>query len=521
MIACRVIKLVALLMLLALSFISPASAANIESLLMPGKLSAAHAKLESDCTSCHDRSNKVAQRQLCMTCHKEVASDIQQRSGLHGRMTNAGLADCQGCHTEHIGREGDIVKFVATQFDHRNTDFILEGAHRVLACASCHQPGKKYRQATSTCVACHKQDEPHQGKLGTDCKSCHSTTTWLNARYDHGKTKFPLANRHAQVSCASCHAGNRYQGTPQQCVSCHAPDDVHRGTRGTTCDQCHSTISWTTAKFDHQRETGFALQGAHAKTECTSCHTTGRMNDPVSKTCQGCHQSQDAHAGRMGQKCETCHNSTSWKPAQFDHARDARFALTGPHAQLSCDTCHTANVATQKLGTTCIACHRADDAHAGQLGAECNRCHLANTWRQEVSFDHDLTDFPLVGLHVSVPCAQCHLTTKFKDAKTDCNSCHVGDDVHKGGLGKQCATCHNTNGWNIWSFDHGKATRFALTGAHATLECASCHQQPASEVKLSRDCGACHVRDDVHFGQFGRQCQRCHTTISFRQVRMQ
>ena len=507
-------------MLLSLTLLHDSSAAGIETLLMPGKVAAAHAKLEGECSNCHDRTNKVSQTALCLACHKDVAGDMQRKAGFHGHLPNAATLQCTGCHTEHKGRDADIVKLVKEQFDHAQTEFPLRDAHKTVSCVSCHQAGKKYRDAPTACVACHKSVEPHQGQLGNDCAACHSSSTWLNARFDHGKTQFPLANKHAEVACVGCHAGNRYKNTSTRCASCHAPDDVHRGSRGTDCAQCHTTISWSTAKFDHARETGFALNGAHAKTDCASCHTSGRMEDPVPKTCSGCHQSQDAHAGRMGAKCENCHASTDWRPANFDHMRDAHFALTGPHAKLECDTCHTANVATQKLGTTCISCHRAQDAHAGQLGA-CEQCHVADTWRGEVRFDHDLTDFPLLGLHVVAACEQCHLTLRYKDAKSDCYSCHQNNDVHRGGLGKQCATCHNANGWNIWTFDHGKATRFALTGAHAPLDCAACHKRPASEVKLPMDCGSCHVRDDIHFGQFGRQCQRCHTTISFKQVRMQ
>lgn len=515
-------RLIALLiMLLAMSYVKAVSAANIETLLMPGKVTSAHARLEDTCGNCHDRTNRRSQTSLCLDCHKDIAADMKTRGGFHGRLPNAETLQCQGCHSEHLGRDADIVKLVAEQFDHQRTDFPLRDAHATATCSGCHQSGRKYRQASSTCVACHKQDEPHDGRLGTDCATCHGSVTWLNARFDHGKTKFALANKHAEVQCVACHAGNRYKNTPTQCVSCHAPDDVHRNLRGSDCAQCHSTVSWATARFDHAKQTGFALNGAHARTDCVSCHTSGRMEDLVPKDCHGCHQAQDSHAGRMGQKCEQCHTSTDWRPASFEHERDARFALTGPHAKLSCDTCHTTNVATQKLGTACVSCHRAQDAHAGQLGEYCQQCHVADTWRGEVRFDHDLSDFPLVGLHVAVPCAQCHLTQKFKDAGTDCQSCHQSEDVHNGGLGKNCASCHNSNGWNIWSFDHGKATRFALTGAHARLDCAGCHKRPASEVKLSTDCGSCHVRDDVHFGQFGRQCQRCHTTIAFKQVRMQ
>jgi hypothetical protein len=35
-------------------------------------------------------------------------------------------------------------------------------------------------------------------------------------------------------------------------------------------------------------------------------------------------------------------------------------------------------------------------------------------------------------------------------------------------------------------------------------------------VKLQSTCIACHRNDDVHLGQFGAQCQRCHSTATFK-----
>jgi Class III cytochrome C family len=165
----RVYKLVVVLfMLMTSSVIGVASAASIETLLMPGKVTNAHAKLESTCSNCHDRTNKVSQTALCLDCHKDVAGDMQKRAGFHGRLPNVSTLQCQGCHTEHQGRDADIVKFVTEQFDHQHTDFPLRDAHATLTCGGCHQAGKKYREAPTTCVACHKKDEPHQGQLGND-----------------------------------------------------------------------------------------------------------------------------------------------------------------------------------------------------------------------------------------------------------------------------------------------------------------------------------------------------------------
>jgi hypothetical protein len=496
-------------------------AASIETLIMPGKLTSAHAKYEGQCSQCHDRANRDRQAALCMNCHKDVAADVRAHAGFHGRLPAIDSAQCKACHTEHIGRDADIVRLTRPTFDHSKTDFALAGAHAAVDCSACHRPGRKFRETPSGCVDCHKSADPHGGKLGPSCGSCHDTSTWAKARFDHDRTKFVLRDAHRSVTCAACHAGNRYAGTPTACASCHSPDDVHRGARGPDCASCHTTIAWKTSKFDHAGEAHFPLVGAHAQLGCQACHRTPNLKDPLPRDCVGCHRADDAHATRFGAACEKCHGNSAWQPATFDHARDGRFELVGSHAKLACNACHTSVIAQQKLATDCNSCHRTNDAHAGRLGTDCARCHGVDGWRKDVNFDHDLTQYPLVGLHVAVPCHACHASPAFKGTPGDCNGCHQRDDRHQGALGKDCESCHSPNGWSLWKFDHGKVTRFALTGAHASVTCAGCHTQPPERVKLSGDCESCHSKDDVHLGQYGRQCQRCHGTSTFKGARLQ
>ena len=68
------------------------------------------------------------------------------------------------------------------------------------------------------------------------------------------------------------------------------------------------------------------------------------------------------------------------------------------------------------------------------------------------------------------------------------------------------------------NFDH-LTTGFELTGAHRLQACESCHVD-AVFAGTPRVCAACHAQDDVHHGQFGRQCQRCHGTTTFKGARM-
>ena len=498
-----------------------AEAVNPEVLLMPGKLTAAHAKYEEQCTQCHDRRDRSRQTGLCLDCHKEIRADVAQHRGFHGRLPGIETAECRACHTEHLGRNADIVKLDREQFNHDRTDYPLQGAHVNVACARCHVAGKPYRQAPGDCLACHRKEEPHEGKLGRDCASCHDVTAWRHVSYDHNKTAFPLRDRHADIACAACHFGNRYKDTPRECVACHQPDDVHHGERGAKCADCHNTRSWKNSRFDHKKETGFALEGVHERIACNDCHRSGNLKDKLPRDCFGCHQGQDSHAGRLGRECGKCHDNETWTRSTFDHTRDTQWPLPGRHAKLGCHLCHTAPVASQKLGTECSSCHRASDVHLGTLGSTCDQCHTPEGWRTHVAFDHDLTRFPLVGLHVAVPCEQCHLTREYRDVGKECLDCHRKDDVHRGNQGKACARCHSPNGWRLWEFDHAKETGFALSGAHAKLACEGCHRRPPDEAKLAQDCLSCHERDDVHLGQYGRQCDRCHSTTTWKGARVQ
>ena len=443
------------MLLLAATFVtawqgSTAAQSVFEKLVMPGELIEGHAKLEKDCGNCHEPFSKSAQPRLCLNCHKEVAADIAAQRGFHGKSSAVAKAECRHCHADHKGRNADIVNLDRTLFNHALTNFALKGAHRSVDCQSCHAPKAKLRAAANDCVGCHRKIDPHKGRLGDVCQSCHSEDGWRKVKaFDHSRTKFPLEHAHVRVPCATCHAGERYKGLPSQCADCH--------------------------------------------------------------------RLQDVHAGRRGDKCATCHSPRKWATVHFDHDKATRFALKGGHKKVKCESCHTGDLYKEKLSMRCASCHQKNDPHKGQLGAACERCHQETGWRQKVAFDHDLTQFPLIGRHTTVTCEECHRTPRFKDAPKQCSACHE-DTFHKARLGPACATCHNPNGWTRWRFDHQAQTRFPLTGAHVGVGCHGCHRTPVTtKVGLAKDCYSCHMADDVHRGGFGRLCEKCHSTVSFRQ----
>jgi len=495
--------------LAAFALATPAAGVGFEDLLSPGELATAHADLDGGCGDCHQAMKRESEKPLCLACHEEVQADLRDGAGFHGRDPAARDSACRVCHPEHRGRGADLLGLGRSTFDHERTDFPLAGGHARVECGSCHAPDERHREAPSDCVGCHRDDDPHRGTMGLQCGDCHEPAGWGQGRFDHATTGFALEGRHAEVVCGMCHGPAGYEGAPTTCGGCHAVDDAHAGRLGDTCGDCHSPQTWATTRFDHARDAGHPLRGAHRETACEGCHV--RPDLEPAKDCNGCHAPDDVHRGSRGTDCQRCHGEDRWQSRRFDHAAEAGWPLHGRHADSDCAACHVAG-ADVALDRRCRSCHAVEDVHAGQLGDDCAACHTAAGWVHELAFDHDLGPFPLLGLHAMVACEECHGSARFHDTASDCASCHRADDVHERRLGPDCGRCHNPNGWPIWHFDHTAATRFALEGRHTGLRCEACHRQPVSaSPRLASDCQSCHRRDDPHRGGFGAECQRCHS----------
>ncbi|MBV1907086.1 MAG: hypothetical protein KUG75_13505, partial [Pseudomonadales bacterium] len=228
--------------------------------------------------------------------------------------------------------------------------------------------------------------------------------------------------------------------------------------------------------------------------------------------CQGCHRSNDIHIGRNGTACEQCHNQRDWAP-DFDHFSDTNFALQGAHAEVSCKACHIGKL-TDAVNTECADCHAGSNPH-GKLQGDCETCHGQTSWNDEISFHHDLSRFPLIGMHRVTSCEQCHQTLEYSPLAMACSHCHEQDDIHEGSLGEDCTGCHNPVSWSYWVFEHDEVSDFSLDGAHENLVCEACHTRGTSANRQSAACFACHSDDDPHKGRFSRQCDKCHNSSTF------
>ena len=412
-------------------------------------------------------------------------------------------------------------------FDHdKKTKYPLLGKHKSTKCNACHTGDLFKDKLKTTCNSCHQKDDKHKGHFGPKCQTCHIERDWKEILFDHDKkTKYPLLGKHKTAKCASCHKGDIYKDKIRvtTCNSCHQKDDKHKGTFGPKCETCHVERDWKEILFDHDKKTKYPLLGKHKTTKCSGCHKGDIYKDKITTTtCNSCHQKDDKHKGNFGPKCESCHVERDWKEILFDHDKKTKYPLLGKHKTAKCSDCHKGDIYKDKLQSTCISCHEKDDKHKGQEGKKCETCHDEQTWNK-TTFNHNkMSVFPLLGRHMLVECKKCHVAATFKDAKSDCWSCHEKEDVHKRKLGTECQTCHNTRNWAAWDFDHNK-TNFKLDGPHKkhAANCYACHNKPMDKkVLTSTACGSCHDKDDVHNGNFGDRCERCHEGNDWKQLKI-
>jgi len=434
--------------------------AQIGTLVSPGPLSRAHANLEglANCQKCHTPGREVIASK-CLSCHKPIADRMAAKVGVHRNVVDG----CVTCHVEHGGADVDLRRLDARRFDHATeTGFALEGQHAKLVdkCSACHKK-RTFLDARTSCDSCHT--DVHKGTLGHECTRCHAAVTLFKEtqrQFDHARARFLLTGAHHTVACAKCHVGGVYRGLKfDTCTGCH--ETPHRSQLGPSCTTCHVTDRWTTRTVEHSR-TGFALVGQHAQVACERCHTSGITKALRFDRCSACHT--DVHRNSIKEDCRTCHTETTFRGASFDHGLRTSFALGGKHAGLACRKCHKA-----------------------------------------------------ISADTAPPASR---VIDFAGAKAECASCHA--DEHKGKFGRTCDACHRASTFKASGFAHPRVPEF-FAGKHVGLACEKCHVR-ATDLQVSRGslrvvpepgkapqmtCDTCH--GDVHLGQVGPACERCHT----------
>ena len=519
----------------------------------PGELATSHASLDnqSSCESCHEPDRSVSPAK-CLGCHdhSDLKKRIDANQGFHASAKAKGR-DCKLCHQEHRGRSFDLMGWKAiggtAGFDHALAGWALSGKHAVTDCGRCHKASDKqglktYLGVDRTCGGCHNKDQPHGQLRQTHmrCERCHSESSWRppkpKADFDHNskdQAAMKLEGSHADVACVKCHPKAAFKLAAfdnGNCVQCHkSPHDGQLfGTK--KCDSCHSPAlrALKEVRFDHKKQTGYAILGSHAQLACEKCHTKALGKRKPTGSCEGCHAADNKHGNRFDKLssplvCATCHSQRAWKSAfQFNHKANTAFELTAKHATLPCRTCHRGKTPADfekfEIKNGCMSCHQHKKAHGGKFtNDKCLTCHEEGGSKKQRGdalevYHGEKSKFPLRGGHAGTQCQLCHVNDIYVETPRECGvSCHQ-DSLHRGTLGQECTRCHEPGVWPATRFDHKQDTKWPLKGKHADIkECESCHpsRQYHDTPKACGDAG-CHKADDVHQGQLGTACEKCH-----------
>jgi hypothetical protein len=186
-----------------------------------------------------------------------------------------------------------------------------------------------------------------------------------------------------------------------------------------------------------------------------------------------------------------------------------------------CQNCHL-EIARQRTETVGL--------HSRLPGTEkCQNCHVEHRGREAVisavalsNINHEeLSGFSLekheLGFDgATMVCEDCHTDGRFSRDEVSCLACHEDADgeliaQHSSEHGQECLACHNGTG-AIVEFDH--STVYALTDGHENATCTACHATYVF-AGTSQSCAACHREPELHAGQFGQDCSRCHTAVAW------
>jgi hypothetical protein len=338
-----------------------------------------------DCMACHVDGNDFSIAiQECVDCHADHDPDFMDTHSLDFQ---------EGCLNCHDGMDSMV------RFDHSSSDFPLVGSHLEVRCAECHKNGQ-FEDVARSCVHCHAEPAVHEGIFSLDCTGCHDADAWkpvlLGGRFfDHSVQPSFSIDRHKQdytgsaITCAGCHV-NSVQGLDLvRCIECHAENDQvfineHLAQFGEFCLECHDGIDRMNA-FDHADF--FPLDGCHIELDCQDCHD-GYIYKETSNECSACHVEPEIHVGFFGLKCEYCHVTSSWYPAQLNRHP---FPINhGDQGEQECQVCHIDTYSEY----TCFGCHEhqlseTTDSHqregiSSQELSMCIHCHAEGHVDQSV-----------------------------------------------------------------------------------------------------------------------------------------
>jgi c(7)-type cytochrome triheme protein len=269
-----------------------------------------------------------------------------------------------------------------------------------------------------------KQQPEKIAGLRSELFDCNSLTQGPDLDYSNFRHN---SQRHASLSCVSCHARNGdNSATPRlpghkACTSCHLAQFLTPNIP--MCAICHTDVNSSNpplksfpskfnesfnVKFDHAQHMSGS---ARPPSGCAGCHSRrGRsaaaLGIPAGLSahnqCYTCHRPDSKSvSGREIASCGVCHEQKGYARTSTN-ARAFRYAFShakhGTGQRLGCTDCHrlTAGAPQSRQvssplavehfpatrGMSCLTCHNGRRSFGGDLAfKDCRRCHTAASFK--------------------------------------------------------------------------------------------------------------------------------------------
>ena len=351
------------------------------------------------------------------------------------------------------------------------------------------------------------------------CDSCHTSTTFTGARFDHVGV--------LPGSCASCHTGVRAKGKPTNHIATTA-----------SCDQCHTVQAFSPATAQPANHIPVAFG-----VSCTACHAAG-SSFSVMPSLTAIH----ANAPSTSSGCATCHGAAADSFALPNGFKVV--GMPGNHLPTTapCERCHT-GTGTRIASLPVISGSSfggASMSHQG-ISSGCETCHTRSDRKVSFAGIVSIVSMPPTspagpGSHIptSAPCENCHLASlpaglvpasagKSPPGTGFASPAPSGAQIHAG-ITSGCAGCHEAgqvwlgiglypaspavltpggsyNGFQTRPRSAATATSVADPNHPSTGDCSACHgsttaftgvDKPANHIPIAAGaaCSACHVGSD-------------------------
>ena len=211
----------------------------------PGPLSKAHATLDDACSACHTPIMGVDAGK-CVSCHADNRALLQRQP----TMFHQSIESCADCHLEHLGRA-----YISRRMDHvalarlgmrwrsqssqSRRDWFAATLHGREGAGRPDSSPLLAGEEALVCGTCHQRQDRHQGQFGSECATCHATTSWQIARFAHPSP--------GSTECAQCHMEPpSHRMMHFEMVSKGVARQEHATVR--ECFLCHQTTSWNDIK---------------------------------------------------------------------------------------------------------------------------------------------------------------------------------------------------------------------------------------------------------------------------------